>query len=88
MAQYTLVQLAMPLNDSIQFEAKIEKAGNSSRTYYGQFKFHPRDVCKYDTNHRYGRYSVNYMSQRDSDSEGFRRTLYRDRFCSQNPFRE
>ena len=54
-AQYIFDKLVMALNKSIQLEREIDKARNSSKTYYGQLTTHPEDARKYDYDHRYDR---------------------------------
>ena len=38
-------EFVMALNESIQLEQESEKAGNSSKTCYGQLTMQPKDEC-------------------------------------------
>ena len=51
-AKCNFEQLIMALNKSIQLERKIGKASTSSKTCYGQFNTHPKNIRKYDASHR------------------------------------
>ena len=67
--QYNFDQLVMALNKSIQLEREIQKTSTSSKTYYGQFTTHPKDVRKYDYSHSNdSRNYVEYRSQKYDDT--------------------
>ena len=50
-ALYNFEKLVMTLNESMQLEQEISKTSISSKTYYGQFTTHPKDVFKYESSH-------------------------------------
>ena len=85
--QYNFDQLVLALNKSIQPEREIHKASSSSKTYYGEFKKHPKDVRKYDSSHRSeSRNHGEYRSQRYDDPYRYNHGYQRDRSRSHNRF--
>ena len=74
-AQYNFDQLVVTLDENIQLEREIKKAGKSSKICYGQLTIRPRHVRKYDYDHRHGRNIGNNMLHRYSDSEHFKKRL-------------
>ena len=50
--KYNFDNLVMALNEIIRLERGIHKASTSSKTYYGQFGTHLKDIRKYESAHR------------------------------------
>ena len=56
----------MELNKSIQLEREIEEAGTSSKTHYGQFVRHPKDVHKFDNQYTSNQKNITIIDYLDT----------------------